>query len=172
MVTLASDEKKALVMAYTPSMLLRGEIVAKESIRTSIWLRTDSAPEYMHFVNAQVLNFLGGQIHPAAYEELYFPVAQLICFHLVPPASDPLDYDAAEANRVMKPVTLMVGSFLIKGKVRISSQVNFGTSLSTLRIQWMSIYDADVSNPLLPQMGHLSVPMLVLRPSQVVFGIG
>jgi hypothetical protein len=172
MVTLASDEKKALVMAYTPSMMLRGEVVAKESIRTSIWLRTDSAPEYMRFVNAQVLNFMGGQIRPATYEELYFPVAQLICFHLAPPAADPLDYDATEANRVMEPVSLMVGSFLIKGKVRISSQVNFGTCLSTSRVQWMSIYDADISNPMLPQMGHLSVPMLVLRPSQVMFGIG
>jgi hypothetical protein len=36
----------------------------------------------------------------------------------------------------------------------------------------MSIYDADISNPLLPQMGHLTVPMLLVRPSQVLFGMG
>jgi hypothetical protein len=119
-----------------------------------------------------VLNFLGGQVRPAAYEELYFPAAQLICFHLVPPAVDPMDYDPSEANRVMEPVTLTVGSFIMKGNARISSQISFGTGLSSSRIQWMSIYDADIFNPQLPQMGHLSVPMLVLRPSQVLFGLG
>ncbi len=172
MYKLASDEKKALVMAYTPSMLVRGEVIVKESIRVSIWLRMEGAPEYMHFVNAQALSFLGGQVRPMAYEELYFPVSQLIGFHLVPPAADPLDYDPSEANRVLQPVTLAVGPFIIKGNARISSQTSFGASLATSRVQWMSIYDADISNPLLPQMSHLSVPMLLLRPSQVLFGVG
>lgn len=172
MYTLAHDEKKALVMAYTPTLLVRGEVVVKESIRVSIWMRMDGAPEYMHFVNAQVLNFVGSPVRPTAYEELYFPVSQLIGFHLVPPSDDPLDYDASEANRVMEPVTLAVGSFIMKGKVRISSQINFGTSLATSRISWMSIYEADISNPLLPQMGHLAVPMLLVRPSHVLFGLG
>jgi hypothetical protein len=172
MYSLASDEKKALVMAYTPSMLLRGEAIAKESVRYSIWMRTDGAPEYIHFLNVQVLNSVGGQVRPIAYEEMYFPTAQMICFHLVPPAADPMDYDPTEANRVMVPVTLTVGAFIMKGKVRISSQINFGISLSTSRIQWMSIYDVDISSPSLPQMGHFAVPMLILRPSQVLFGMG
>jgi hypothetical protein len=172
MVTFVSDEKKALVMAYTPSMLLRGEAIAKESVRYSIWMRTDGAPEYIHFMKVQVLNFMGSPVQSHAYEELYFPTTQMICFHLAPPAADPMDYDPTEANRVMVPVTLTVGSFLMKGKVRISSQINFGVSLSTSRVQWMSIYDVDVSSPVLPQMGHLTVPMLIVRPSQVLFGVG
>ena len=35
---LAPDEKIALVMLYTHNMLVRGEIVIKESLRVSIWL--------------------------------------------------------------------------------------------------------------------------------------
>ncbi len=37
---LAPDEKTAMVMAYTQNMLVRGEVIAKENARMSIWLRT------------------------------------------------------------------------------------------------------------------------------------
>ena len=45
---LAPDEKTALVMLYTNNMLVRGEIVIKESLRVSIWLRTQGVPNYIH----------------------------------------------------------------------------------------------------------------------------
>ena len=171
MYKVAADEKKVMVMAYTPSLLVRGEVVVKESIRVSVLLRTEGAPDYLHFANAQVLNFLGGQVRHTAYEEMYLPAAELICFHMAPPEADPLDYDSSEANRVMEPVTLTVGSFIVKGNARVSTQISFGMGLTGTRVQWMSIYDADISNPLLPQMGHLLVPLLILRPSRVLFAL-
>ena len=33
---LASDEKTATVLVYTPNMLVRGDVVVKESVRVSI----------------------------------------------------------------------------------------------------------------------------------------
>ena len=70
MYTLAADEKSSLVMVYTRTLLMRGELVTKQGVRVSTWLRTDGAPEYLHVINAQVLNFMGSQVrssnHPAA----------------------------------------------------------------------------------------------------------
>ncbi|MBI3150575.1 MAG: hypothetical protein HYZ21_00430, partial [Chloroflexi bacterium] len=45
---LAPDEKTALVMLYTHNMLVRGEIVIKENLRVSIWLRTQGVPNFIH----------------------------------------------------------------------------------------------------------------------------
>jgi hypothetical protein len=171
MYTLAVDEKTSLVMVYTGTTLVRGEVVTKQSIRVSTWLRTEGAPEYLHLLKAQVLDFLGGQMRTSTYPEIFLPTAQVLGFHLVPPAMDSLDYDASEANRVMEPVTVLLGSFVVKGKVRISNQTGFGTSIATSRLHWMSIYEADISNPLLPQMAHLAVPMLVVRPNHISFAL-
>lgn len=171
MYTLGPDEKTSLVMAYTGYTLIRGEVVTMQGIRISTWLRTDGAPEYMHLINAQTLNFLGSQVRSSAYPEIFVPVADVIGFHLVPPASDPLDYDAGEANRIMQAVTVLLGPFLISGNVRISNQTGFATSIATSRLTWMSIYEAVISSPALPQMPPLSVPMLLIRPSRVSFTI-
>ncbi len=52
---LAPDEKTALVMIYTHNMLVRGEVVTKESSRVSIWLRTQGVPNYIHLIKPQVI---------------------------------------------------------------------------------------------------------------------
>ena len=96
---------------------------------------------------------------------------QVAAFHLAPPAQDSLDYDASEVNRVMQPVHVMIGSFLLNGKMRISTQAEFATSLDVMRASWASVYEVSVSNPFLPQFS-LQVPMLLVNPSLVVFGLG
>lgn len=169
MYTLASDEKAALVMIYTHNALIRGEAVVKENIRVSTWLRTDGAPEYIHLVKPQVLTIAANSVKTQAFDEMYFPASLAIGFHLVPPAKDPLDYDETEANRVMQLVALLVGSFIFRGKLRISARTDLGSSIATSRISWMSLYEADVTNPALPQMGVMHVPMLIVRPLHVTF---
>lgn len=169
MYNLNSDEKSSLVMVYTVTSLVRGEVITKQSARVSTWLRTDGAPEYMHLINVQALNFLGSQVRSFNYPEMFLPVTQVIGFHLVPPVKDSLDYEAGEANRTMQPVMVLLGSFQIAGKVRISTQINFATSIATSRLTWMSIYEAIITSPALPQMTPLAVPMLVVRPNQVSF---
>jgi hypothetical protein len=76
MYTLAADEKTSLVLAYTGTTLVRGEVVTKQSIRVSTWLRMDPAPEYMHLLKAQVLDLLGGQVRSSAHTEIFLPTAQ------------------------------------------------------------------------------------------------
>jgi hypothetical protein len=71
----------------------------------------------------------------------------------------------------MQPIIILVGTFILTGNLRISPKVDLGTSFSTARSAWMSVYDVKVSNPLLLQMGEVRVPMLVVRPGQVSFAL-
>ena len=170
MKALAPDEKKVMVMVYTDSMLVRGEVVARENMRVSIWLRTQGVPNFIHLHGPQVISFSGGAPKNYTMSEIFVPTAQVCVFHLAPPAQDPLDYEASEANRMMQPVNVMMGSFLLKGKMRISSQTEFSSSLDVMRASWASIYDVDIHNPLLPQFS-LQVPMLLVNPNRVTFGV-
>ncbi len=167
---LAADEKIATVMAYTHNMLARGEVIAKENARVSIWLRTQGVPNYIHLFKPQVISFFGAVPKTLSFSEMFIPTAQVAAFHLVPPTQDPLDYDPGDANRMMQMLEVMVGSFLLKGKIRISTQTDVATSLDVMRASWMSIYDAEISNPHLPQF-NMPVPMLLVNPSLVSFGI-
>jgi hypothetical protein len=171
MYTLASDEKASGVMIYTQNTLIRGEAVTKQSIRVSVWLRMEGAPDYIHLLNPQVVHLSGSAVKSLSYSEMYVPAGQIIGFHLTPPACDPLDYDTTERNRKMQPITVLVGTFIFSGVIRISTQVDLGTSISSGRATWMSIYDVKISNPYLPQMGEVRVPMLVVRPGQVGFAL-
>jgi hypothetical protein len=172
MYTLASDEKATGVMIYTHNMFIRGRAVTKQNSRVSVWLRTESAPDYIHLLMPQVINLSGSEARKLSFSEMYVPTAQIIGFHLTPPARDPLDYDETEQNRKMQPVTLLVGTFVFNGAIRISTQVDLGTSITSARTIWMSIYDVKISSPQLQQMGEIQVPMLLVRPEQVGFGLG
>jgi len=171
MYTLTADEKATMVMVYTRDLFVRGEAVTKQSVRLNNWLRTEGMPEYIHLLRAQVI-FLGGSaIKSASYPEIYVPTASVIGFHLAPPITDGVDYSEDEKNRAMLPVTALVGSFQFKGKLRISSQTGIGASLESSRSQWMSIYDVEVTNPNLPQMPVVSVPLILMNPKQVDFAL-
>ncbi len=171
MYTLASDEKASAVMIYTQNTLIYGEAVTKQSSRVSVWLRTEGAPEYIHLLRPQVVNLSGSAVRVLSYSEMYVPTAQIIGLHLTPPASDPPDYDESEKNRKMQPVSVLVGTFIFNGAIRISTQVDLGTSITSGRTVWMSIYDVKITNPQLPQMGEMHVPMLVARPGQAGFAL-
>jgi hypothetical protein len=158
-------------MLYTQETVVRGEVITKESVhRVNIWLRTDGAPKYMHLLKAQVLVFGGSPIKALTYSEIYYPTAQVIAFHTLPPTAEPLDYDSGEANRMMEPVDVLVGSFVMKGKIRISTQTEVGVSLESARVSWMSLYEVSITNPYLPQMPAIQAPMVLVNPNHVAYG--
>jgi len=172
MYVLRPDEKITPVMLYTHDTLVRGDAVSKQSVlRVNIWLRTDGAPKYIHVLRSQVIVFGGTPVKPLSFAEIYFPTSQMIGFHTLPPTDEPLDYDPNEANRVMQDVQVLMGSFVVKGKIRISAQTEVSTSLEVARITWMSIYDAEIANPYLPQMPPMRVPMMLVNPERVAFGL-
>lgn len=171
MYILRPDEKTSLVMLYATQSVVRGEAVIKQNVpRVNIWLRTDGAPRYVHLLKAQVLVFGGSPVKALSYSELYFPTSEVIAFHTLPPADEPLDYDPTEADRRMEPVDLLVGTFVMSGKIRVSTHTEVDTTLESARVSWMSVYDASITNPYLPQMPALQAPMVVVNPSHVAFG--
>ncbi|MGE5775066.1 MAG: hypothetical protein ACM33V_02540 [Chloroflexota bacterium] len=172
MYVLRPDEKTTPVMVYTQQNVVRGELVTKQNIlRVNIWLRTDGAPRYLHILKPQTLVFGGSPAKALSYSEIFFPVSEVVAFHTLPPTDEPLDYDASEANRIMEAIELIVGTFVMKGKVRISTQTEISVSLEMARISWMSIYDVTVANPYLPQMAALQVPMVLVSPNRVPFAL-
>jgi hypothetical protein len=172
MYTLRPDEKTTPVMLYTQDSLVRGDVVTKQSVlRVNIWLRTDGAPNYMHVLKPQVIVFGGMTVKPLTFSEIFFPTSQLIGFHTLPPIDETLDYDPSEANRMMQDVQVLMGTFVVKGKIRISTHSELAASLEVARISWMSLYDAEIANPYLPQMPPMQVPMMLVSPNHVAFGL-
>ena len=172
MPTISPDEKLTAVMAYTQDGVVRGETVTKQAVRVSTWFRTDGAPDYLRAFNVQWVSLTGGAVKPLALPEIFMPLDTIIGFHMLPPARDPLDYDENETNRVNAPLSIVMGRFLVRGKLRISPQTDIGTTLTISHSKWMSIYEAEVTCPYLPQMPAMQVPMLIVRPTQVSFVIG
>jgi hypothetical protein len=167
---LAPDEKATLVMVYTHDALVRGEVVTKQFARVNIWPRTQGIPNFIHLLKPHVMLFGGSQPKPFSYSEIFVPTVTAIGFHLAPPNVEALDYDPEEKNRALEPVTIMVGTFFVRGFVRISAATSVGTSLEIAYSGWMSIYDAEITNPFLPQMAPMQVPMMLVVPARVNFG--
>ena len=158
-------------MTYTQNMLVRGEVVTKEGVRVTTWLRTQGVPEYIHLFKPTVLHFGSGVVKALTYSEVYVPVSTVIAFHLVPPVNEALDYAADETNRIMVPVTATPGTFLFKGFFRIATKASLSTSIELAHSDWSSIYNVDVTNPSMPQMQPIHAPMVVINPKQVSFAI-
>ena len=170
MYVLKPNEKTTPVMVYTRDALIHGKVVTKEAVRVNIWLRTEGAPNYLHLLEAQMIHFGGSAAKSFKYVEMFFPKEQVIGFHPAPGVESELDYGEDElANRQMTEVNVLLGSFACKSKIRVSSQTSFGNSLEVARTEWMSIYDAEITNPYLPKM-DVQVPLLLIRPDQAVFG--
>jgi hypothetical protein len=173
MYILRPDEKTTLVTLYSQDTFVRGEVVTKESVvRVNIWPRTDGVPNYLHILKPHVIVFGGMPVKPYTFSEIYFPTSQLIGFHTVPPTDEPLDYDPEEANRMMQDVQVLLGTFVVKGKIRISTQTELAAGLEVARLSWLSLYDAQIANPHLPQMPPMEVPMMLIDPDHVAFAVG
>jgi len=163
---LEADEKLVPVMIYTQNMLVHGEYVAKQAVRVSILLRTEGVPNYLRLQKAHVIVFGGTPPKSLSYPEIFVPTPSVIAFHMAPPAQDVMDYDETEANRIMQPMDMLVGSFQFKGHIRMSAATEIGVTLEVMRISWLSIYNTQITNPYLPQF-NLQVPLLVIKPEMV-----
>jgi len=171
MYNLAPDEKATTVVVYSPNKLIHGDLVTKKEARVSIWLRMQDLPAYIHLLNAEVLLFGGATHKILTYAEYFFPTERIIGFHLAPPDTDTLDYDPDTPHRTILPVHMFMGAYMLKCKVRISTNADFATMLELSHMTWFSVYDADITNSFLPQLPAIHVPMLLVNPTQVSFGM-
>lgn len=168
--TLEANDKVAQVMVYTINALYWGEVVVKEVVRVSTWLRTNTRPDRVTLYNAKIMPTSGGgAARPIVTTELHVAVSQIIAFHLVPPAKDPLDFDPTEPNRRMEPVSMLIGNFRIDGHLRLAGKTNLAKFLEVTHEEFTSIYDAKVSNPGMASFGTIAVPYTLVRQELTVF---
>jgi hypothetical protein len=172
MYTLLPDEKATTVMLYTLNAMYRGEVVTKDNAKVNTWLRTAGAPRFIHLLNCNMLVFGGGGA-PRSYHypEVFLPNQQVLAFHLAPPATDLVDYEADEKNRMMLPTVLHVGTFVFKGEVRISSNGDIGGNLEISKIPWLSFYNLEITNPCLSHMPPIHTNLALVSPERVVYGL-
>jgi hypothetical protein len=171
MYTLALDEKTTTVLIYARNKLIHGDLVTPLDVRVGLWLRMQDLPNYLHLLNVEVLLLGGAAPQTLRYAEYYLPTERVIGFHLAPPAADLLDYDPDEANRSMVDAEIILGAFLLRGKVRLSMQVDFASNLQVLHMTWLSVYDAEISNLFFPDLPHFHVPAMLVSPRQASFGL-
>ncbi len=166
----AAGEKLTPVMIYTLNTMVWGDLYTREAIKVSVWLRTAMAPQYITLRQAQVITLGGaGPIKPYSYAELHIPTPQVFAFHIKPPDREPLDYDPDEPNRKMEPITALVGSFRFDGTLRMSNQTNLERYLDVTSERYTMIYEVAISQPAIPAMGVIRVPMALAKRDVVAF---
>lgn len=171
MYTLALDQKTTTVVVYARNKLIHGDLVTLKDVRVGLWLRMQDLPNYLHMLNVEVLLLGGPAPQSLRYDEYYFPIERIIGFHVAPPAADLLDNDPDEGNRSMVEAEMILGTFLLRGNVRLSMQVDFAANLEVLHMTWLSVFDAEVSNLFYPALPHIRVPALLVSPRQASFGL-
>ena len=167
---IGSDEKVAQVMLYTQTGFFWGDVIVKEAVRVSTWLRSNAAPVVVYLRNAHSLN-LSATSKPEStfYKEMLIFADQIVGMHLIPPLKDGLDYDPTEPNRKLEQVTVVIGSFVMDGYMRISNLSSVDKYLSVTREEFTSLYDVSISNHMITGLGIMKVPFVLVRQTQVIY---
>jgi hypothetical protein len=171
--TLSPDEKSASIVIYLNHGLVIGDAIVKESIRNiSTWLRTNAAPETIFLRKAKMI-YIAPDAKPKSmtFDELYIATKDVLAYHLLPPAKEPLDYDPDEPNRRMVPITALIGRFRIDANMRISKQVDVKKSLEISREEYKSLYDANIYCPVMPALGIVNVPFVLILQTATIFAV-
>jgi hypothetical protein len=167
---LAPDEKVAQVMVYTDNSLLWGELVVKSIIRVSTWLRTSAIPDWLTLYNANLLvTSQGASSKPVTFTEMHVSVPQIIAFHLMPPAQDPIDFDPTELNRRMEPVNAIFSTFVVKANLRISANATLKKYIELNRETFSGLYDAEISSLTMQNFVLVKIPYILVRQTSTIF---
>ncbi len=170
--TLARDEKVTPVTVYTMTGLAIGKLITKEQIRVSTWLRTEMAPDYLSLYEARFLSLSGGEMGTSlVFPELHIPTRQTLAFHLLPPTSDPLDYDPNEPHRKMEAVSIVVGFFRFDGLMRMSTYSTVGQYLDVTKEAFTPVYEVQVTNLAIPSLKPIRAPYALVRQEGALFGM-
>ncbi len=168
--TIGEDEKVSRVMVYTSSLLCWGDVITKEMIRVSTWLRTNAAPDHLTLHQAKVLQVQHqSQEKPAVYKDLHIPLSQILSYHLIPPAQDPLDYDPKDCIRRLEPVTILIGPYRMDGNLMIAEKSDINKFLEITKETYSSLYEVEISYPMSTSTGKLKVPFLIYKFSEAMF---
>lgn len=167
--TVGGDEKATPVMVYTLTGLAWGEVITKDQVRVSTYLRTLN-PDYVSLYEARMLPLGAAPNQAMPFSELHIRTPQVIAFHLLPNApAEPMDYDPAESNRKMELATALVGPFRFDASMRISNILSLAKYVEIFTDVFLSLYDAAISCPLMPGLGTVRAPLVLIRRDAASF---
>ena len=167
--TLNAEEKASKVMVYTLANLVWGDLITKEMVRVGTYLRVIK-PDYISLYVARALSLQeGGPERAVSFAEIHLSANQILAFHLLPPASEPRDYDSAETNRKMVPITVMVGPFRFEGLVRMSTMADLSKYMEISREVYISLYEVEVSLPGMPSLRGVRADTVLVRRESALF---
>jgi hypothetical protein len=156
-------------MAYAPSRVIWGQLIHPETVRPQVWLKHTVAPEFLHFIDAQMIVFGRREPVRSTHASVHFPARRVLAFHLLPPAEYTPDYDENEPNRAMANVVVSCDIFLFAGLCRIATIADFSASIQGFRELFRPFYAVSVSHPTAPEMQPMLVPYVLIRTEEVVY---
>jgi hypothetical protein len=166
---LEPGDKATDVTAYTLTSQIRGDLVTRDAIRVSTWLRTPGLPDYATMYEAKVLRALGtGEPQFLEFDEFHTPVGPIVALHMTPPNEDAIQHDPSEMNRKMVPLTAIAGPFRFDGSLRMPQHLTVAKQMTLLRDPFITLFDVTVLSALEPEK-ETRVAMVVLRPNQFSF---
>jgi hypothetical protein len=163
------SETAVPAMAYLDMRLVWGKLIAPKAVRAATWLKMSMVPGIFTFTDAEILVFGGSQPARLSTPACHLPTAEIIAFHVLPPATVELDYDPNEPNREMKPVTALASIFRFDGTKRISTLADFVQTVQSNKEPFSSLYDVTVSHPVAPGLKGITVPLVLMRSSAISY---
>ncbi len=166
---LEPGDKATDVTAYTLTSTTRGELVTREAIRVSTWLRTPGLPDYASMYNVKLTRAAGsGEAQVLEFDEYHAPVGHIIALHLTPPKADPVEHDPMEQNRKMVPISAVAGHLRFDGNMRMPAHLTLTKQMALLRDPFITLYDVTILSALEPDI-ETNVTMVVMRPNAFGF---
>ena len=165
-----SDEKTGQIMVYMRNSICWGDVIVKSQIRISTWLRTNAAPDFVAIYNARVLTTTTNITpKPLSFIEMHVDISEIMAYHLVPPAQDPIDYDASEPNRRMVPISVVVSPFKFDGFMRMAGKTDLAKYIEVTRELYTPLYDVEITCPMISGLGTIKVPYVLIRQNGPIF---
>ena len=167
---LEPDQKVGSIMIYTATGICWGDVIVRDYVRISTWLRTNASPDIVCLHNARLLITTAPvDPKPMQFPQMFIATAEILAYHLTPPAKDPIDYDPSEPNRRMDPVSAILGVFRVDGLMRLSTRTDLARYLDMTHETFSALYEADISSPVMPTFKTMRVPFVLIRQAASIF---
>src|SRR5512139_1018028 len=158
--TLGSDEKATQVMVGTPDLLIWGDLVTREQVRTSAFLNT-LAEDFVPLNDVKVL-FLAPaqQTAPLERASLHIKLEEILLFFAMHD-TEPLPEETE--TRRYAPVDVVVGSYHVEGQVLKSPFASIQNMLLVAKSPYLPLYQATVRHVAKPWLGTLASSLVQIR---------
>jgi hypothetical protein len=158
--TLEADQKATQVIIGTADTLIWGDLVLKAHLNAGAFLNT-LAEDFVPVYDARIL-FLAPteQVSPMERPLLFVRLDEILLFFT--PADAEVPPEESETRRY-EPVEIVIGSFLVEGKLLKSPLAALHNLLLVTRGPYMDFYVATIRHMAKPWLGTFSTSRVLIR---------